>query len=199
MTGGRHFRPWQAGFLVLPMALVFILGGVKLGMLVGVATASAILVVASRATPDGSFEVAEQAPGVPGGLLVLALAPLDEPRVAAVIGSMAGPPRPDADGPRVLVLAPAKASLLDRWADDLGEARFESQRLLTVSLASLAAAGVDAEGRVGDGDPLRATEDALRTYAATEVVVVAPDGESKRQLAELERRLELPLRRVEPG
>ena len=198
MNGGRHFRPWQAGFLVLPMAVVFIIGGGKLGMLLGVATAATILVVASRAIPDVRIEVAEAGPGVPSGVLVLALAPIGDPRIAGVVASMVETESNHGDGPGVLVLAPAKTSRLDRWADDLGKARFESQRLLTVSLASLAAAGVEAEGRVGDGDPLRAAEDALRTYAATGVVVVAREGEERRKLEELERRLELPLRRVAP-
>jgi hypothetical protein len=99
------------------------------------------------------------------------------------------------------VIAPARSSRLDRWADDIERARFDAQRSLTVSLASLAAAGVQAEGRVGDGDALRAAEDALRSYAASEVIVVARPGTEERALAELERRLPRPLRRIEidPG
>ena len=113
------------------------------------------------------------APGVPGGLLVLASTAIEDPRDGR-------PRRRDgrslarAGGRRgVLVLSPARSSRLDRWADDLERARFESQRVLTVSVATLAAAGIEAEGRVGDGDPLQAAEDTLRSYAATEVVVVA--------------------------
>ncbi len=194
IVGGRT---WLLGLVVVPIFLGFILVGGQLGLALGTATAAALVVIAARAKPDEPIEVAEPGPGVPGGLLVLALAPIDDPRTAGVIAAMADPSRPEADG--VLVVAPARTSLLDRWADDLDAARFESQRLLTVSLASLAAAGIEAEGRVGDGDPLRAAEDALRTYAAAEVVVVAPEGEAARQLSELERRLDRPLRRVEPA
>ena len=68
--------------------------------------------------------------------------------------------------------------------------------MLTVSLATLAAAGLPAEGRVGDGDIVQATEDTLRTYAATAVVVVAPRGAAERQIRELDRRLEGQVHRV---
>lgn len=193
IVGGRT---WLLGLLIVPIFLGFILVGGQLGLALGTATAAALVIVAARAKPDEPIEVAEPGEAVPGGVLILALAPIEEPRAAALIGAIADPSRPQAGAP--LVIAPARTSLLDRWADDLDAARFESQRLLTVSLASLAAAGIEAEGRVGDGDPLRAAEDALRTYAATEVVVVAREGEEPRKLDELERRLELPLRRVGP-
>jgi len=193
IVGGRT---WLLGLLVVPIFLGFILVGGQLGLALGTATAAALVIAAARAKPDEPIEIAEPGPGVPGGILVLALEPIDDPRTAGLVAAMADPSRPQAGGP--LLIAPARTSLLDRWADDLDAARFESQRLLTVSLASLAAAGVEAEGRVGDGDPLRAAEDALRTYAASEVVVVAAESDERRKLAELERRLELPLRRVVP-
>lgn len=60
----------------------------------------------------------------------------------------------------------------------------------------MAAAGIRAEGRVGDGDMVLATEDALRVCAATEVVVVFREGELEREISRLERRLPVPLRRV---
>jgi len=194
IVGGRT---WLLGLLVVPIFLGFVFVGGQLGLALGTATAAALVVAAARAKPDEPIEVAERGPGIPGGLLVLTLAPIEDPRTASVVAAMADPSRPEAGA--MLLIAPAQTSMLDRWADDLDEARFESQRALTVSLASLAAAGIEAEGRVGDGDPLRAAEDALRTYAATEVVVVAPEGEAKRQLSELERRLQRPLRRVVPS
>ncbi len=72
--------------------------------------------------------------------------------------------------------------------------------MLTVSVASLAAAGIEVEGRVGDADVVLAVEDTLRTYAATEVVVLAAPGDGEEATTELERRLDVPLRIVEaPG
>lgn len=197
VTGGRTWL--LAPLVVVPIFAGFLLVGAQLGLALGAAMAAALIVVAARSKPDVRIEVAEPGPGVRGGLLVLAIAPIEDPRTAGIVAAIADSTRPVADEGGLLVVAPASSSLLDRWADDLDRARFESQRALAVSLASLAAAGIAAEGRVGDGDPLRAAEDALRTYAATEVVVVAPEGEAERQLAELERRLDRPLRRVSPA
>ena len=41
------------------------------------------------------------------------------------------------------------------------------------------AAGIDASGEIGDGDPLQAIEDALRTFAPDELVISThPEGRS---------------------
>ena len=40
-------------------------------------------------------------------------------------------------------------------------------------------AGIEARGEVGDGDPLQAIEDALRTFGADEVIISThPEGRS---------------------
>lgn len=194
ITGGRS---WLLALVILPCVAAFLLIGGQAGLALGCATAAALVVIAARSTHDVGIEVAELGPDVPGGLLILAISPLDHPRTAGIIAAIADPSRTRA-GDGVLVLAPAKSGLLARWADDLEAARFESQRVLAMSLASLATAGVEAEGRVGDGNPLQATEDTLRTYAASEVAVVAGEGEAEREIAELERRLEIPIRRIVP-
>ena len=124
------------------------------------------------------------------------LAPIEDPPVAGVVAAIGDPIRPEVGHAGLLVLAPARSKLVDRWTDDLEPARFESQRVLTVTLATLAAAGIRADGRVGDGDVVQATEDALRSFAATEVVVVSRPGEFEREIAKLERRLDRKLRRV---
>lgn len=184
--------------MVLPMFAGFVFFGTGAGGALGGVTLVALIVVAVRSETGGTIEIAEPGEGVGGGLLVLAVSAIEDPRTAGIVASIADPSRPEAGCDGLLVIAPARGTMLDRWADDLERARFESQRVLAVSLATLAAAGIEAEGRVGDGDPLRAAEDALRSYAATEVVVVAGEGQSQRQLKELERRLEKPLRRVVP-
>ena len=184
--------------MVLPMFAGFVFFGTGVGGALGGVTLVALVVVAVRSETGGTIEIAKPGEGVGGGVLVLAIAAIEDPRTAGIIASIADPSRPEAGREALLVIAPARGTMLDRWADDLERARFESQRVLAVSLATLAAAGIEAEGRVGDGDPLRAAEDVLRSYAATEVVVVAAEGQSERQLRELERRLERPLRRVVP-
>jgi hypothetical protein len=194
ITGGRT---WLAGLLIVPMLAGFLIFDAGVGMIIGVATAATLIVVAARMTADGPIEVAEPGPGVAGGLFVLAVDPIDDVRTAGVVAAVADPSREEVAG-GVLVVAPARSSVLARWTDDLERGRFESQRALAVSIATLAAAGVEAEGRVGDGDTLRAAEDALRSYAAAEVVVIAAEGRDEREIAELERRLDRPLRRLFP-
>lgn len=195
----RRPPSWLFALLVVPILAGFVLLDAGVGMMIGVATAAALVVIAARAKVEGPIEVAEPAAGTPGGVMVVALAAIEDPRTAGVVAAIADPSRPESGPEGVLVLAPALSSRLDRWTSDLDPSRFESQRVLTVSIATLAAAGVRAEGRVGDGDPLQAIEDALRSYAATEVVVVAPEGAAEETIAALEDRLSLPLRRVAPG
>lgn len=196
VTGGRT---WLLGLIILPPAAAFVFVGAQLGLALGCAMAALLVIVAARAQPDEPIEIAEPGPGVPGGLLVLAVDPIEDPRTAGVVAAMADPSRPQAGERGLLVVAPARSSTFDRWADDIERGRFEGQRSLAVSIASLATAGVEAEGRVGDGDVLRAAEDVLRGYAASEVIVVARPDSERRRLAELERRLPRPLHRVEPA
>lgn len=182
--------------MVIPMFAGFVLFGTAAGGALGGLTLVTIVVVAARAETGARIEVAEAGPGVPEGLLVVVTAAIEEPVTAGVVAAIADPSRPESGAEGLLLIAPARGRLLDRWTDDLEAARFESQRVLAVSLATLAAAGIDAEGRVGDGDTVQATEDALHSYAATEVLIVAREGGSERQIKELERRLDRPVRRV---
>lgn len=198
MTGDLIRRyPWLPALLVVPIFVGIAVAGAQLGSALGALVAAAIIVFAVRAGGDGAIEVAEPAEGTPGGVLVLATVAIEDPRTAGIVAAIGDPSRPEAGEEGLLVLAPAHSSRVDRWADDIEDARFESQRVLTVSLATMAAAGIRAEGRVGDGDMVLATEDALRVYAATEVVVVAREGQFEKEIAKLERRLPVPLRRVE--
>src|SRR5437016_13969341 len=71
----------------------------------------------------------------------------------------------------VLVVTPALNSPLKHWVSDEDEARAAAQERLDTSLARLAEAGVEARGEVGDGDPLQAMEDALRTFGADEIII----------------------------
>ncbi|MCO5328331.1 MAG: hypothetical protein M9964_14955 [Solirubrobacterales bacterium] len=129
-----------------------------------------------------------------GGVLVVLLAPIDDPPVAGK-AAITDPSRREAGEP--LLLAPTRIGRLDRFFGDIEAARFESQRVLAVSVATLAAAGIEVEGRVGDDDVVLAAEDTLRTYAATEVVVFAPGEDDDGAIAKLERRLGIPLRRID--
>ena len=54
-----------------------------------------------------------------------------------------------------------------------------AQGRLDASLDRLRSLGIDASGEVGDGDPLQAMEDALRTFGADEIIISThPEGRS---------------------
>jgi GABA permease len=58
-------------------------------------------------------------------------------------------------------------------------ARAAAQARLDESLAAMRAAGVDAAGEIGDGDPIQAIEDAVRTFRPDELIVSThPPGRS---------------------
>ena len=79
----------------------------------------------------------------------------------------------------VLVVTPALNSPLKHWVSDEDDARAAAQERLEASLSKLAEAGVQARGEVGDGDPLQAMEDALRTFGADEIIISThPAGRS---------------------
>jgi len=79
----------------------------------------------------------------------------------------------------VLVVTPALNSPIRHWVSDEDGARAAAQERLDRSLAQLAEAGVQARGEVGDGDPLQAIEDALRTFGADEIIISThPEGRS---------------------
>src|SRR4051794_35412813 len=75
------------------------------------------------------------------------------------------------EGADVLVVAPALTTRLACWASDDARPRREAEERLTICLASLRASGLDAEGYVGDADPLVAAADALELFGADEIVV----------------------------
>jgi GABA permease len=80
---------------------------------------------------------------------------------------------------RVLVVCPALNSPLRHWASDEDDARSKAQERLDVSLKSMQAAGIQAAGEIGDGDPIQAIEDALRTFRPDELIVSThPPGRS---------------------
>ena len=79
----------------------------------------------------------------------------------------------------VRVVCPALNSPLRHWVSDEDEARATAQTRLDESLASMRTAGIGATGEIGDGDPIQAIEDALRTFRPDELIVSThPPGRS---------------------
>jgi hypothetical protein len=79
----------------------------------------------------------------------------------------------------VLVVTPALNSPIRHWASDEDGARADAQERLEQSLARLREAGVNAEGEIGDSEPLQAIEDAIRTFGPDELIISThPEGRS---------------------
>jgi hypothetical protein len=162
--------------------------------------ATVILILAARARFDEPIEVAA-APGDRFTMLVVVTAPLEDPQLAGAIAEIAGAgaksTTPDATRePEILVLAPALNTAVSHWLSDLRQARFEAQRRLTLSLATLAPRDVDAHGQVGDSNTVQAIEDTLRTFPAREVVFVT-DSRRSADVEQVRRRLDRPVRVLE--
>jgi hypothetical protein len=80
---------------------------------------------------------------------------------------------------QVLVVTPALNSPVRTFTSDVDRARLQAQERLDASLARLAEDGIEARGEIGDGDPLQAIEDALRTFGADEIIISThPEGRS---------------------
>jgi hypothetical protein len=72
----------------------------------------------------------------------------------------------------VLVVAPALVeSPVKHALGDVDEAVEEARRRLNQSVETIASAGIEVRGEVGDADPNLAIEDALRTFPADEVII----------------------------
>lgn len=192
--------PWKLPLVVaaiaVPIIFAFYLGGPGVGLAMGALAAVGIVAVAVRQRPRGAIEPLAREPG--RRTLIVLAEPLDDPEavervVATVKRNGAG---------EVLLLSPVRIGFLDRWASDVEGARREAQRRLVISVAALAAAGVEAEARVGDEDLVQAVEDQLGSFPASEVILVSAGREQDDAAAaadELRARLRVDFRWVATG
>lgn len=84
----------------------------------------------------------------------------------------------------ILVVAPPLAgSAAEHWSSDIDEGIAEARERLDASVATMRGAGLDVRGHVGDHhDPNQAIEDALREFAADEVIISTHTPERSRWL-----------------
>jgi GABA permease len=159
-------------------ALIFI--GSLINVWVGVAVFVVVTVVAlwwlfHRGAPEAP--VKEKPAASPPGeyrILVVANETVGGPELLSEIRQ-----RSEGRGARVLVVCPALNSPLRHWVSDEDEARAAAQARLDESLTSMRAAGLDATGEIGDGDPIQAIEDAVRTFQPDELIISThPAGRS---------------------
>jgi hypothetical protein len=135
-------------------------------------------------------------------VLVLASEPISADQLRAAL---------DGDGERaasgledveIRIVAPAlHSSAFQFWISDADEAIAKADAVWRTSVAKLGAAGVDAQGDTGEGDPLRAIEDALANFDADRIVVFThPESEQRYREdiddAELEERFGRPVEHV---
>lgn len=187
---------WKLPLIVAALAVTivggFYVGGPGLGLAVGALAAATIIVMAARHPPLH--------PIVPAALtdfrrhvLVVVSAPLEDSTAIDQIARAARVGDGEEAEAEVLVLSPARIGFLDRWSSDFRRASQRAQRRLVVSLASLAKADVAATARVGDENLIQAIDDTLRTFPATEVILVTGslelDAAGNAAVPELESRL----------
>lgn len=188
--------------IVLSITIIagFLTVGPQLGLALGAVGVGALLVWAARAGEKGAIETAPVT-RLRRRILVVVMAELDDLAVEA-IRSTGEYDRPGNQA-EMLLVAPASPGKLGRWATDVTKARAEAQRKLVVSVAAMSKANLNARASVGDDDPVLAVEDALREFAASEVILVSgpatEDDAGERAAAELQSRLRQPLVRVIVG
>ncbi|MGZ5311138.1 MAG: hypothetical protein ACXWFN_00910 [Solirubrobacterales bacterium] len=191
--GTTYLRPAAMPLIVaaiaVPVVAAMLLGvvtieGTALGLAAGAAAVAALLVIAARARPGGTMEVAAHQ-DAERRLLVLATGEVT-PEAAEAI-RLRGEGAAD-----VRLVVPVQGRRIDRWLSATDDARDAAQTLLAHSAGTLVAAGLPVGGSLGDSDPLQALEDELRSYPADEVVWVIGGGEPEPTERDRER-LGLPL------
>lgn len=194
---------WKLPFIVAAIAVVivgaFYLGGPGLGLAAGALAATSIVVMAVRRPPLGPI-VPAPLRDFRHHLLVVVSGALEDDRAIEKVAEVVAVAEVDQAEAEVVVLIAVRHRFLDRWASDSDPAHDRAQRCLVLSVASLAKAGVAATARVGDEDLVQAVEDELRTFSATEVILVTGtperDTAGSAAAAELESRLQADFRNL---
>lgn len=112
---------------------------------------------------------------------------------------------PSGDDPgdaEVMVVAPAlHATALRFWVSDADDAIARAEEVRRETLQQLGDEGVSATADTGEGDPVDAIEDALKTFPADRIVIFAHTGSDQRyredvDAGELETRFGVPVTRA---
>jgi hypothetical protein len=117
--------------------------------------------------PGGSNGPPRQVTETPHRVLLIANETVAAPSVRARIADLVGGRQAE-----VFVVAPAlTGSRFKHFAGEVDEAIEAARARLDACVQALRAIGIEASGDVGDSDPNLALEDALRRFAADEVVI----------------------------
>lgn len=105
------------------------------------------------------------------------------------------------EGGRVIIVTPALSSRLEYVLSDVDEPRVHARERLDASLEALRASGIDAEGEVGDVNPVRATEDSIAIFEPDAILVSThPEGRSHwlehKVIEKIRKKTDLPVEHV---
>jgi hypothetical protein len=163
--------------LLAPIALVAVIwstgaalavaGGLALGLVFG-------LFVLRREEPSPKAELRPRRDDGSHRILVVANETMAGRALQSEISSHS-----QGEGTELRVVVPALNSKIKHWTNEEDQARAEAQQRLERLLAGLRTQGIEADGDIGDADPVQAMEDALRLYSADEVIISThPRGRS---------------------
>jgi hypothetical protein len=163
--------------LLAPIALVAVIwstgaalavaGGLAIGLLVG-------LFVLRRDEPRGKADLRPRHTDGRRRILVVANETLSGRALRTAISE-----RPPDGETELRIVCPALNTKIKHWTNEEDEARAAAQQRLEGLLASLRREGFEADGEIGDDDPVQAMEDALRLFPADEVMISThPPGRS---------------------
>lgn len=154
------------------IAVASLVGGVWAGVPVWAAVTGGALVFYARRRSESAPRPLEGAPAADGPakerrVLVVALGQLGEEALDLIRPASRAAPA------HVLVVHPTPVSAVHHWTSDVDAARARAERALEENLTLLRERGVAARGKVGDEDTVQSIEDALRIFAASEILLWA--------------------------
>jgi hypothetical protein len=133
-------------------------------------------------------------------LLVLATDPVSADDLRDAL-----PGEEDIDGAEVLVVAPAvNESAVAFWVSDSDEAIADAESVAERTAAPLRERGAAARATTGESEPLLALQDALATYPADRILIVARDDDERARYREenvaeeAQRRFGVPVTELSP-
>ena len=153
---------WAGTGVVLGVA-----GGLALGLVVG-------LFVLKRDEPRSKAALRPRRADGTHRILVVANETLSGRALRTAISE-----RPPDGETELHIVCPALNTKIKHWTNEEDEARGAAQQRLEGLLASLRREGFEADGEIGEDDPVQAMEDALRLFPADEVMISThPPGRS---------------------
>ncbi|MBS1891831.1 MAG: hypothetical protein JST59_11090 [Actinobacteria bacterium] len=176
--------------LIVPAIICgFYLGGPGLGLAVGATAAFSVILLAVDDPPRPAI-----VPPVALDGRVRLLLLVDGAVGAAAVDTAAATVAVAGGSVEVLAVVPLRQGLVGRWISDTEKGRRLAEGRLAMVVSAFERAGVRVSGVLGDEDPVQAVDDALRSYPATVVALLATGSTEAADI--LKARLTVPLVRL---